>query len=68
MTMDDKWIHYSVHNTKYILCHMSAEKMQISFLQADGAMLMLVISMVLLTGCSFAAGKSIAHKSRLHLP
>lgn len=42
--------------------------MQISFLRADGTMFMHVISMVLLSGCSFAAGNSIAHKACLHLP
>jgi len=60
--------HYSVHNTKYILCHMSAEKMKISFVRADGTMFMHVISKALLSGCNFAAGKSTAHKACLHLP
>jgi hypothetical protein len=47
---------------------MSAEKMKISFVRADGTMFMHVISKALLSGCNFAAGKSTAHKACLHLP
>lgn len=42
--------------------------MKIRLLWADGTMFTHVISMALLSGCSFAAGKSTAHKECLHLP
>jgi len=42
--------------------------MKINFLWADGTMFTQVISMALVSGCSFAAGKSIAHKACIHLP
>jgi len=42
--------------------------MKISFLRADGTMFTHIISMAVLSGCSFAAGESTAHKACLHLP
>jgi hypothetical protein len=61
----DPTIQYTIPNT---FCVASAEKMKISFLRADGTMFMHVISMVLLSGYSFAAGKSTAHKACSRLP
>jgi len=62
----DPTIQYTMPNT--FLCHTSAEKMKINFLWADGTMFTHIISMALVSGCSFAAGKSIAHKACIHLP
>jgi hypothetical protein len=68
MTMDDEWI--SLFSTQYQLHFVSYEcrGTKIIFLRADGTVFMHVISMVLLSDCSLAAGKSIAHKACLHLP